>query len=39
MAENKHGVRRKSLGDGYTAAMSRMLEEAQNYPELIKKII
>ena len=29
----------KSLGDGYTAAMSRMLEEAQNYPELIKKII
>jgi uncharacterized protein (DUF4415 family) len=29
----------KSLGNGYTAAMSRMLEEAQNYTELIKKII
>ncbi|GHU67511.1 hypothetical protein FACS189447_09750 [Spirochaetia bacterium] len=29
----------KSLGDGYTSAMSRMLEEAQNYPELLKKII
>ena len=29
----------KSLGDGYTAAMSRMLEEAKNYPELIKKFI
>jgi len=29
----------KSLGDGYTSAMSRMLEEAQKYPELIKKII
>jgi len=29
----------KSLGDGYTAAMSRILEEAQNYPELLKKII
>jgi uncharacterized protein (DUF4415 family) len=29
----------KSLGDGYTAAMSRMLEEARNYPELLKRII
>ena len=29
----------KSLGDGYTSAMSRMLEEAQNYPELLKRII
>ena len=29
----------KSLGDGYTAAMARMLEEAENHPELIKKII
>jgi len=29
----------KSLGSGYTAAMSRMLEEAQKHPELIKKII
>ena len=29
----------KSLGDGYTAAMSRMLEEARNYPDLLKRII
>jgi uncharacterized protein (DUF4415 family) len=29
----------KSLGDGYTAAMSRLLEEAQSYPDLLKKII
>jgi len=29
----------KSLGDGYTAAMSRMLEEARNHPELLKRII
>ena len=29
----------KSLGDGYTAAMSRVLEEAQNHPELLKRII
>ena len=29
----------KSLGEGYTAAMARMLEEAQNHPEIIKKII
>jgi len=29
----------KSLGDGYTAAMSRVLEEAQNYPDLLKRII
>ena len=29
----------KSLGDGYTAAMARMLEDAQNHPDIIKKII
>ena len=29
----------KSLGDGYTAAMARMLEEAQNHPDILKKII
>ena len=29
----------KSLGDGYTAAMARMLEEAQNHPNILKKII
>ena len=29
----------KSLGEGYTSAMSRMLEEAQNHPEILKKII
>ena len=29
----------KSLGDGYTAAMSRLLEEARNYPDLLKRII
>ena len=29
----------KSLGEGYTAAMARMLEDAQNYPDIIKKII
>ena len=29
----------KSLGDGYTAVMSRMLEEARNYPELLKRIV
>jgi len=29
----------KSLGEGYTSAMARMLEDAQNYPEIIKKII
>jgi len=29
----------KSLGDGYTAAMARMLEDAQNHPEIIRKII
>jgi uncharacterized protein (DUF4415 family) len=29
----------KSLGEGYTAAMSRMLEDAQNHPEILKKII
>jgi len=29
----------KSLGEGYTAAMARMLEDAQNHPEIIRKII
>jgi len=29
----------KSLGEGYTAVMSRMLEDAQNHPEILKKII
>ena len=29
----------KSLGTGYTAAMARMLEDAQNHPEILKKII
>ena len=29
----------KSLGEGYTSAMARMLEEARNYPELLKQII
>ena len=29
----------KSLGEGYTSAMARMLEDAQNHPEIIKKII
>jgi hypothetical protein len=29
----------KSLGDGYTAAMARMLEDAENHPEILKKII
>ena len=29
----------KSLGEGYTSAMSRMLEEVQKYPEILKKII
>ena len=29
----------KSLGEGYTAAMARMLEDAPNHPEIIKKII
>jgi uncharacterized protein (DUF4415 family) len=29
----------KSMGDGYTAAMARMLEEAENYPDILKKII
>jgi hypothetical protein len=28
----------KSLGDGYTVAMARLLDEARNYPELIKII-
>jgi uncharacterized protein (DUF4415 family) len=29
----------KSLGEGYTSAMARMLEDAQNYPEILKRII
>ena len=29
----------KSLGDGYTAAISRLLEDAPNHPEIMKKII
>ena len=29
----------KSLGDGYTAVMARMLEDAKNHPEILKKII
>lgn len=29
----------KSLGNGYTSAMSRVLEEARNYPELLKRIM
>jgi len=29
----------KSLGEGYTATMARMLEDAQNHPDLLKKII
>jgi uncharacterized protein (DUF4415 family) len=29
----------KSLGEGYTAAMARMLEEAQNHPDILRRII
>ena len=29
----------KSLGEGYTAAMARMLEDAKNHPDILKKII
>jgi uncharacterized protein (DUF4415 family) len=29
----------KSLGEGYTSVMARMLEEAQNYPDILRKII
>ena len=29
----------KSLGEGYTSVMARMLEEAPNYPDILKKII
>jgi len=29
----------KSLGEGYTSAMARMLENAQNYPDILRKII
>ena len=29
----------KSLGEGYTSAMARMLEDAQNHPDILKKII
>jgi hypothetical protein len=29
----------KSLGKGYTGVISRLLDEAQNYPDLIKKCL
>jgi uncharacterized protein (DUF4415 family) len=29
----------KSLGSGYTGVMARILEEARNYPELLKKCL
>ena len=29
----------QSLGEGYTAAMARMLEDAQNHPDILRKII
>ena len=29
----------KSLGEGYTSAMARMLEDAQNHPDILKEII
>jgi uncharacterized DUF497 family protein len=29
----------KSLGEGYTAVMARMLEDAQNHPDILRKII
>jgi hypothetical protein len=29
----------KSIGNGYTAVMSRILDEAKNYPDLIKKCL
>jgi uncharacterized protein (DUF4415 family) len=29
----------KSLGEGYTAAMARVLDEAKNYPDLLKKTL
>jgi uncharacterized protein (DUF4415 family) len=29
----------KSLGEGYTAVMARILDEARNYPELLKKCL
>jgi uncharacterized protein (DUF4415 family) len=29
----------KSLGNGYTAAMARILDEARNYPDLLKKCL
>ena len=29
----------KSLGEGYTGAMARMLEDDQNHPEILRKII
>jgi uncharacterized protein (DUF4415 family) len=29
----------KSLGEGYTAAMARMLEDAQNHPDILRRII
>jgi uncharacterized protein (DUF4415 family) len=29
----------KSLGEGYTAVMARILDEARNYPDLLKKCL
>jgi uncharacterized protein (DUF4415 family) len=29
----------KSLGGGYTSVMARILDEARNYPELLKKCL
>jgi uncharacterized protein (DUF4415 family) len=29
----------KSLGEGYTSVMARILDEARNYPDLLKKCI
>jgi uncharacterized protein (DUF4415 family) len=29
----------KSLGEGYTAVMARLLDEARNHPDLIKKCL
>jgi uncharacterized protein (DUF4415 family) len=29
----------KSLGDGYTSVMARILDEARNYPDLLKKCL
>ena len=29
----------KSLGDGYTSAMARMLENAKNHPDILKEVL